>query len=97
MGRSVWAMALFENQPVGVGGHQPLESVTEIVGVGVLPAFRRHGIAGALTSFLAHDALGRGVRTVFLSAGDETSGRVYERVGFRRVATACIAEPRRSR
>jgi ribosomal protein S18 acetylase RimI-like enzyme len=96
-GRSVWAVAFVDNHLVGAGGHQPLEGVTEIVGVGVLPAFRRRGIGAALTAVLAHDALARGLQTVFLSAGDETIGRVYERVGFRRVATACIAEPRRSR
>jgi GNAT superfamily N-acetyltransferase len=95
--RSVWAVALDAGQPVAAGGHQPLDRVTEIVGVGVLPAFRRRGIGAALTAFLVHDALARGVQTVFLSAGDETIGRVYERAGFRRVATACTAEPRRSR
>jgi ribosomal protein S18 acetylase RimI-like enzyme len=95
-GRSVWAVALVDGQPVGVGGHQPVERVTEIVGVGVLPAFRRRGIGAALTSFLVQDALARGLETVFLSAGDDVTGRVYERAGFRRVATACIGEPRRS-
>ena len=96
MGRSVWAAALIDGQPVGTGGHQPVNGVTEIVGVGVLPAFRRRGIGAALTAFLVQDALARGVTTVFLSAGDETIGRVYERAGFRREATACTAEPRRS-
>jgi ribosomal protein S18 acetylase RimI-like enzyme len=94
--RSVSAVALVAGQPVGTGAHQPLGGVSEIVGVGVLPAFRRRGIGAALTAFLAHDALERGVETVFLSAGDEAIGRVYERVGFQRVATACTAEARRS-
>jgi hypothetical protein len=30
---------------------------------------------------------------VFLSAGGDDVARVYGRVGFRRVGTACIAEP----
>ena len=30
---------------------------------------------------------------VFLSSGDDDVARVYERVGFRRQATACTAEP----
>ena len=34
-----------------------------------------------------------GVELVFLSAGSEDIARVYLRVGFRRVGTACIAEP----
>jgi len=33
------------------------------------------------------------VQTVFLSAGGLEVARVYERVGFRQVGTACIAEP----
>ena len=90
---TVTAVALVEGQPVGVGSHQPVGSVTEVVGVGVLPAFRRRGLAAALTARLVDDALSRGAQTVFLSAGDETIGRVYQRVGFRRVGTACTAEP----
>ena len=36
------------------------------------------------------DALARGVETVFLSAGSEDIARVYGRLGFQRVGTACI-------
>lgn len=78
--------------PVAAGSHHPLDGVTEIVGVGTLPAFRRQGIAAALTSVLVEDAVRR-VGTVFLSAGNDDVVRVYDRLGFRRVATACIAEP----
>jgi ribosomal protein S18 acetylase RimI-like enzyme len=92
-GRTIQAMALVAGRPVGTGSYQPLGSVAEVVGVGVLPAFRRRGIAAMLTSHLVEDALKRGIRTVFLSAGDETVGRIYRRVGFRRVGTACTAEP----
>jgi predicted GNAT family acetyltransferase len=42
---------------------------------------------------LARHALDRGHGTVFLSAQDDDVARVYERAGFRRRATACIAEP----
>lgn len=75
---------------VGGGSHQPRGAVTEIVGVGVLPAVRRRGIAGHLTWALATDALETGVRTVFMSAGSDDVARIYEGVGFRRVGTACI-------
>ena len=92
-GRTVMAVALVEGRPVGIGSHQPVGPVTEVVGVAVLPAFRRRGIAAALTGRLVDDALERGVQTVFLSAGDETIGRVYQRVGFRRLGSACTAEP----
>ena len=70
--------------------HQPVDDVTEVVGVATLPAVRRQGLGGAVTGALVEDALARGVETVFLSAGSEDIARVYARLGFRRVATACI-------
>jgi ribosomal protein S18 acetylase RimI-like enzyme len=76
---------------VGGGSHNPRGDVTEIVGVGVLPALRRRGIAGHLTWVLAQDATRAGVRTTFMSAGSDDVARIYEGVGFRRVGTACIA------
>jgi hypothetical protein len=33
-----------------------------------------------------------GATTIFLSAGSDAVARVYERVGFVRVGTACVAE-----
>ena len=78
--------------PVGGGSHNPRGGVTEIVGVGVLPAFRRRGIAGAVAAALAREALASGVTTVFCGAQDEDVARIYAAVGFRRVGTACIAE-----
>jgi len=79
-----------EHGAVGGGSHNPRGDVTEIVGVGVLPAYRRRGIAGHLTWALAADAAAAGVRTVFMSAGSDAVARIYEGVGFRRVGTACI-------
>jgi ribosomal protein S18 acetylase RimI-like enzyme len=93
-GRTVMSVALLDGQPVGIGSHQPVGPVTEITGVGVLPAFRRRGIAMAVTAHLVDGALQRGVETVFLSAADEATARVYARIGFSTIATACIAEPR---
>jgi predicted GNAT family acetyltransferase len=92
-GRTVSAVAFADGQPVAFGSHQPVGDVSEIVGVGTLPAYRRRGVAAALTSLLVQDAQQRGVQTVFLSAGDAAVARVYERVGFKCIATACIAEP----
>lgn len=92
-GLTVMAVALANGVPVAGGSHQPVGEVTEIVGVATLPVFRRRGIGAALTNFLADDARRRGVPTVFLSAGGDEIARVYERVGFRRVGTACVAEP----
>ena len=77
---------------VGGGSHNPRGQVTEIVGVGVLPAQRRRGIAGHLTWALTEDAMAGGVTTVFMSAGSDAVARIYEGVGYRRVGTACIVE-----
>jgi predicted N-acetyltransferase YhbS len=89
-GLSVMVVAETAGQPVAAGMHQPVDGVTEIVGVATLPAMRRQGLGGAVTGALVEDALGRGVSTVFLSAGSEDVARVYARVGFRRIGTACI-------
>jgi GNAT superfamily N-acetyltransferase len=92
-GRSVLVGALDADiGPVGGGSHNPRGDVTEIVGVAVLPAFRRRGLAAAITAALARDARSRGTTTVFCSAQDDAVAHVYAGVGFRRVGTACIAE-----
>lgn len=77
---------------VAVGMTQRAGEVAEVVGVGTLPSARRRGLGAAVTAALAVDALELGVDLVFLSAGSEEIARVYERVGFRRVGTACVAE-----
>jgi ribosomal protein S18 acetylase RimI-like enzyme len=89
-GLTVMAVAEGEYGPVAAGAHQPVEGVSEIVGVATLPAVRRQGLGGAVTGALVEDALERGVKTVFLSAGSEDVARVYGRLGFKRVGTACI-------
>ena len=77
---------------VGGGSHSPRGITTELMGIGVLPRARRRGVGAALTHALVDDARARGVTTIFLSAQDDAVARVYERVGFVRVGTACIAE-----
>ncbi|WP_218917379.1 GNAT family N-acetyltransferase [Luteipulveratus mongoliensis] len=81
-----------DGQAVGGGGHGPRGSITELAGIAVLPRARRHGLGSAVTSALVTDALGRGLETIFLSAASMDAARIYETVGFRRTATACIAE-----
>jgi predicted GNAT family acetyltransferase len=61
--------------------------------VATLPAARRRGLGSAVTAALARRALDDGAALVFLSAAEEAVGRIYARLGFRRIATACIAEP----
>ncbi|TCB97988.1 GNAT family N-acetyltransferase [Micromonospora zingiberis] len=67
--------------------------VAEIAGVATLPSARRRGLAAAVTATLARALLADGVEIVFLSAGSDEIARVYLRTGFRRIGTACIAEP----
>ena len=78
---------------VGGGSHGPRGRTTELAGIAVLPRARRQGLGAALAALLAADARERGMETVFLSAQDDAVARVYERVGFVRVGTACIAGP----
>ncbi len=77
---------------VGGGSHGPRGTTTELTGIAVLPRARRQGVGAAITAALVDDARDRGVSTVFLSAQDDAVARVYERVGFVRVGTACVAE-----
>ena len=67
--------------------------VAEIAGVATLPSARGRGYASQLTATLARQSLHDGVHLIFLSAGDDDVARLYTKVGFRRVGTACIAEP----
>ncbi len=79
--------------PLCVGSHQPVGDVTEVVGVATLPTARRRGLAAAVTALLVADAHERGVGTIFLSAGSADVARLYARLGFERIGTACIAGP----
>lgn len=84
--------AFAEQAPVGGGTHQTRGEVSELTGIATLPSWRRRGVGAAVTRALVDDAVAGGSSTVFLSAGDDAVARVYERVGFVRVATACVAE-----
>jgi predicted GNAT family acetyltransferase len=76
---------------VATGAHSPVGGVTEVIGIATLPAFRRRGIAAAITNALVANALDQRVDLVLLSAGSEDVARVYERVGFRRVGSTLAA------
>lgn len=88
--------AVVESPAGGVlssGMVQQVGDVAEIVGVATLPSARGRGYASQLTASLARRALQNGADLVFLSAGDDDVARLYSKVGFRRIGTACIAEP----
>ncbi|HEX6873793.1 MAG TPA: GNAT family N-acetyltransferase [Micromonosporaceae bacterium] len=75
------------------GAFQAAEGAAEIVGVATLPAARRRGLGAAVSAVLSQHALASGWELVFLSAASEDVARVYARIGFERIGTACIAEP----
>ncbi|MER5309862.1 GNAT family N-acetyltransferase [Streptomyces sp. NPDC002773] len=77
---------------LSAGQHQPVGAVSEVVGVGTVPAARRRGLGLAVTAALVADARAHGTELVFLSASDADVARLYGRLGFRTVATALIAE-----
>ncbi len=72
---------------------QRVGDVAEIAGVATLPSARRLGYASQLTATLAGRLLADRADLILLSAGDDDVARLYTRVGFRRVGTACIGEP----
>lgn len=86
------AAALDGGDALSAGQHQPVGPVSEVVGVGTVPAARRRGLGLAVTAALVADARARGAELVFLTASDEDVARLYGRLGFRTVATALIAE-----
>lgn len=92
-GRSVLVTASGPSGPLASGSYQLADGIAEITGVGVLPSSRRQGIGAAVTRALAADAARRGAEVIFLSATDAAVARIYQRLGFRPVGTAMIAEP----
>jgi N-acetylglutamate synthase-like GNAT family acetyltransferase len=94
-GRRAHAIAEVPGQgAVASGLYQRVDYIAEIAGVATLPSARRQGLGAAVTATLARHALDHGVQTVFLSAAEESVARMYARIGFRRIGTACIAEPK---
>jgi len=93
-GRSVLMAAVSGDRLLAVGSHHPVvvgqEVISEIVGVATLSDYRGRGLGAAITAALVADAR-QECSLVFLSAGDDDSARVYERVGFAQVGTACLA------
>jgi GNAT superfamily N-acetyltransferase len=82
-------------EPVGGGaGTIPHDSITEIAGIGVREAYRRQGIAAAITSRLMQEAFAAGVTFPFLMAAAEAEERIYARAGFRTIGnTLHISRP----
>ena len=74
--------------------HQPVGGVTEIIGVGTLPARAPPRRRRAVTGRLVQDARERGAELVFLAAGDDDVAPLYGRLGFERARHACFGASR---
>jgi ribosomal protein S18 acetylase RimI-like enzyme len=85
------AVAEDEGGVLSSGSHQMVGDVSAIVGVATLPSARRRGLAALVTARLVQDARERGAGLVFIEAESGDVARIYGRLGFERVGTACIA------
>lgn len=82
-GIAVLARMTETGEPVGAGVCSiPSNQTTEIAGIGVRAAFRRRGVAGALTTRLVQEAFAVGISVPFLMAAHEAEKRIYARAGF---------------
>lgn len=63
----------------------PHDGVSELAAIGVRTAYRRRGIAAALTVLLTRAGPDAGITTPFLTPAGEAEERIYRRVGYRHV------------
>ena len=61
----------------------PNGGVSEVAGIAVRAAYRRQGLAGAMTAEVTRQLFAAGVEIAWLEASGDDSWRVYERVGYR--------------
>ena len=87
-GRTVDTIAEDQTGPIGGGSHSLRGDVTEIIGVGTLPAQRRCGIGATVTH--ASPPMLRYEGWIYVTAGSIEISRVYAGVGFVRISTSCI-------
>ena len=82
-GLLVLARDAHTGEPAG-GGQctPPHKGATELTSIGVRAAYRRRGIAAAMTAWLARAMQARGADLVFLMAAGEPEARIYAGVGF---------------
>jgi ribosomal protein S18 acetylase RimI-like enzyme len=64
-----------------------VDGASEVAGVATAEAWRRRGLAGAVTAAAARAAFEAGARLCVLSPGHDEAQRVYARAGFRGTAT----------
>jgi GNAT superfamily N-acetyltransferase len=87
-GAQVVLLGRLERAPVAAGAAtEVIGGITEVVGIAVLPPFRRRGIGAAITARAAAEAFGAGAALAVLTPGDEGAMRIYTRSGFRPAET----------
>lgn len=87
-----WRVALVEGEPVGLAGSWRIESkyrpsTAGISSVGVIPEFRRRGIASALLNNVHHALKEHDINNAFLGVSDINHGAIelYEQFGYKHV------------
>jgi GNAT superfamily N-acetyltransferase len=79
------AVAMIGDVVAGAAGLSGKGDVVELGGVATDEKYRGRGVARALSLFLAQSHLDAGGAFIFLTAGNDTARRVYERIGFRMI------------
>lgn len=75
--------ARLDNQPAAAGMYNPpVDGVAELAGITTLEAYRRRGIAAALTSEMVRAAFENNIDTPILMTDNPEAYRVYQRIGF---------------
>ncbi|MEZ5101060.1 MAG: GNAT family N-acetyltransferase [Thermoleophilia bacterium] len=76
-------LAVLDGQPVGAGvATRPVDGVSEVAGIGVVPAAHGLGIELALVAACARSAFRSGAGLAFLTPGDDGAAGLYARCGF---------------
>jgi hypothetical protein len=90
-GLVVLAHALATGEPAASAVCEPpYDGVTELAAVGTRAAFRRRGLAGAVTSRLAVAVARAGGREMWLTPESEEAERIYGRIGFQRCGLTVV-------
>ncbi|MEA2553283.1 MAG: hypothetical protein QOJ65_1459 [Fimbriimonadaceae bacterium] len=85
-GTHLGALAYIDGQPAAVASLVASDGVAELAGVGTHPDFRRRGAASTVSTVLLQEFF-KTADLAWLSAGDDTSRAVYERLGFKLAGT----------
>jgi ribosomal protein S18 acetylase RimI-like enzyme len=82
-GGGLGVLARIDGAPAGTAmADPPHDGCTELTGIATLPAFRRRGVAVAVTAACAELAFAAGAELAFLTPGDAQASRIYARAGF---------------